>query len=320
MTTKLIAPYKALPWQVVPFRDKSPIVLLTGAAGGGKSRLAGEKIHGFMLKYPGAMGLMARKNRQSMENSVVLFMKHRVIGSDPRVRHYPSYYRFEYSNGSVLAYGGMRDEEQREQLRSIGMDGALDFVWLEEANRFREEDFDELLFRMRGKAAPWRQILLSCNPDHPKHWINKRLILEQQAKAYYSSFKDNPHNPPDYVDSINKARGVRAKRLRDGLWAPSDNVVFDQFNPDLHVTDKADYDPALGGVRWFCDDGYAFGKGPGTESYHPRVVLLAQETPVGGVNIFAEYYRTGVAKYDTTIDEIVGVDGDLENPEYLSAR
>lgn len=305
MTTKLIAPFKPLPWQVEPFRDKSPIMLATGSAGGGKSRFGGEKLHAFMLKYGGAMGLAVRKNRQSMENSFVLFMKHRVIGGDPRVRHYPSYHRFEYSNGSVLAYGGMRDEEQREQLRSIGMDGALDFVLMEEANRFREDDFEELLFRMRGKAANWRQILLLTNPDHPKHWINRRLILGGQAKVYYSSYLDNPHNPPDYIDSINRARGVRALRLGKGIWAPSEGVVFDSFNPEVHVTEKADYDPALGSVIWYCDDGYAQGQGVGTESYHPRVILLAQETPVGGVNIFAEYYRTQVASYETSIDEVL---------------
>lgn len=303
--TQEIAPFKPEPWQVKAFRDKSAIVLLTGTAGGGKSRLAGEKIHAYMLKYAGAMGLMARKNRESMENSVILFMKSEVIGNDPRVRHYPSYHRFEYANGSVLAYGGMRDNDQREQLRSIGKSGGLDFVWLEEASRFYEEDFDELLFRMRGKAGPFRQIVLTTNPDHPYHWINKRLILGQEASVHYSSFEDNPHNSADYLTFINKARGVRAKRLKGGKWVPSEGVVFDQFNYDVHVTAKAEYDPNLG-VRWFCDDGYAEGKGVGTESYHPRVILLAQETPVGGVNIFKEYYRTQVARYDESIDEVIG--------------
>lgn len=303
--TQEIAPFKPLPWQVTPWRDKSKVVLATGTAGGGKSRFGGEKIHAFMLKYPGAMGLMLRKNRQSMENSVILSMKYRVIGGDPRVRHLPSYHRFEYSNGSILAYGGMKDEEQREQIRSIGIDGALDFVLMEEANRFREDDFEELLFRMRGKAAPWFQILLLTNPDHPRHWINRRLILGKEAEVYYSSYENNPHNPPEYTEMIKRARGVRALRLGKGIWAPSEGVVFDGFNPEIHANGP-DYDPALGGVIWFCDDGYAAGQGVGTESYHPRVILLAQETPVGGVNIFAEYYRTGVASYETSIDEVLG--------------
>ena len=40
-----LAPYRPLPWQVEPWRDKSPVLLLAGPAGTGKSRLAAEKMH-----------------------------------------------------------------------------------------------------------------------------------------------------------------------------------------------------------------------------------------------------------------------------------
>ena len=57
---------------------------------------------------------------------------------------------------------------------SIGRAGGLDFVWMEEANRFRftEKDFEELLTRLRGTAVPWRQIQMTTNPDAPTHWLN----------------------------------------------------------------------------------------------------------------------------------------------------
>ncbi len=151
-----VAIFRPLPWQVPAWRDTSSVVLLTGSAGGGKSRLAAEKLHAYCLRYPGAMALMLRKTRESMVNSSVLFMARQVIGDDPQVVHLPSRHRFEYANGSILAYGGMADEAQREQIRSIGQDGGLDIAWMEEASRFSEADFNELLPRMRGKAAPWR--------------------------------------------------------------------------------------------------------------------------------------------------------------------
>ena len=66
-----IAPYQPLKWQHKPLRDKSPIVLLSGSAGGGKSRCAAEKVHAFCLKYPGATVLMMRKTFSSMVNSTV---------------------------------------------------------------------------------------------------------------------------------------------------------------------------------------------------------------------------------------------------------
>lgn len=304
---RYIAPYAALPWQVPAWRDKSPVLLFSGSAGGGKSRLAGEKLHGFCLKYSGATALMMRKTRQSMTNSTVLFMERVVIGRDSRVRHLPSKNRFEYDNGSVLAYGGMADEEQREAIRSIGVEGGLDIVWMEEATRFEESDFQEVAPRMRGKAAGWAQVILSTNPDGPNHWINQRLIVRKEAHVYYSGALDNPHNPPEYANWLNMLTGVMRLRLVDGKWVQAEGAVYDNFEPEHNVTDAADYNPAWGGIQWGVDDGYAYGQGPGTESYHPRVVLVGQLTPTGGLNIFAEYYRCGVAKYDDTIDEVLAL-------------
>lgn len=240
LNTKIIARFNPLPWQVEPWRDTSPVVLLTGSAGGGKSRLAAEKLHGYMKRYPGAMGLMVRKTRESMTNSTVLFMDRAVIDKDPQVRHYPSKHRFEYANGSILAYGGMADEQQREQIRSIGQEGALDIVWMEEATRFVEDDYNEILTRMRGRAAPWLQIMLTTNPDSPTHWIYKRLISGGEAKVYYSSATDNRHNPASYTDMLGKLTGVLEKRLKLGQWIQAEGAVYDTFDQAIHVVDRFD--------------------------------------------------------------------------------
>lgn len=128
-------------------------MVLTGAAGGGKSRLAAEKLHGYCLKYPGAMAMVLRKERSTLTNSTLPMLEREVIGADPRVKHYPSKHRYEYENGSTLVYGGMADDEQRENVRSM----SLDIAWLEEATRFNEPDYNELLARMRGRAARWRK-------------------------------------------------------------------------------------------------------------------------------------------------------------------
>ncbi len=258
------APFHPLPWQIPAWRDTGPLILLTGSAGGGKSRLAAEKLHAYCQRYPGAMALMLRKTRESMVNSTVLFMARQVIGADPQVVHAPSRHRFEYANGSILAYGGMADEAQREQIRSIGQDGGLDIAWMEEASRFSEADFNELLPRMRGKAGPWRQIILTTNPSGPRHWINLRLIMganatpgprgssarceprpalapeatlpsTMQAAVYYSRAADNPHNPASYAAALNALTGVQRLRLRDGKWVQAEGAVYTAWDPAVHV-------------------------------------------------------------------------------------
>jgi len=212
-------------------------MLLTGSAGGGKSRLAAEKIHAYCKKYPGTSALMVRKTRESMTNSTVLFMDRKVIGDDPDVRHFPSYHRFQYHNGSILIYGGMKNDEQREQIRSIGQDGALDIAWMEEAAKFVEDDYNEILARIRGTAAPWNQVILSTNPDAPAHWINKRLIIGGEAVTYFSSAIDNSNNSPEYMETLKKLTGVLGKRLRDGKWVQAEGVVYEEYDPAIHLID-----------------------------------------------------------------------------------
>ena len=237
---EVTAPYKPLPWQINPWQDKSLIVLLTGSAGGGKSRIAGEKMHAFMQKYDGATGLMLRKAREYASKSVVPFMKKTVISDTPGVRMKRTSTLFEYDSSSTLYWGGMKNDDQREGLRSIGPDGALDFVWIEEANQFTETDFNELLARMRGKAAPWLQIILSTNPDMPTHWINERLIIGGEASVYYSGAKDNPYNPPAYIEILERLTGVLYKRLVLGRWEQAEGAVYEEFDPIIHVIDAFD--------------------------------------------------------------------------------
>lgn len=276
----VLAPYQPYPWQIGAWRDKSRILVATGTAGGGKSRFAGEKIHGYLKKYPGSMGLIVRKTRQSMSNSTLLFMQAAVIGADSTVHHLKTDNRFEYGNGSVLAYGGMADEEQRQQIRSIGLDGGLDIIWMEEANLFKEADFNELLPRLRGKSAPWRQIIITTNPDAPTHWIKQRIIDAKLGAVYLSSYSDNAANPADYLETLNMVTGVQHERLVKGLWVQAEGVIYDNWSHDNIDGERAKYDPALP-VIWAVDDGYK----------NPRVILLCQEHPNGDLVVFAEYYR-----------------------------
>lgn len=297
---KPLSVYEPLKWQIGAWRDKSAILLCSGAAGGGKSRFAAEKLHAFCLKYPNAMALMLRKTRESTKNSIVLMMKNKVIGNDPRVTMVSSAHRFEYSNGSILAWGGMKDDDQRESIRSIGQDGGLDICWLEEAHLFELADFEELLPRMRGKAANWTQIIVTTNPDAPGHWIKKRLIDGKLASYHKSTWIDNPYNPPEYVDKLNMLTGNRLLRLRDGAWVMAEGAIYPEWNEE-NIDNDADYDPRYA-VYAAVDDGYS----------NPRCVLLIQDRPCKGkpdrICVFAEYYQTQRLA-SQTLEDIWGIEG-----------
>lgn len=274
---KYLTPYRPLTWQIAPWKDKSPILLLAGPAGTGKSRLAAEKIHAYLMKYSGGTGLVLRKTRQSMVNSTVLFLEKSVIGRDPRIRHLKADHRFEYWNGSMLAYGGMADEEQREQIRSIGQSGGVDICWMEEAIRFIESDVNEVLARMRGTAASWMQLILSTNPGPPSHWINQRLILGGEAAVYDKAQPgDNTYNPLQYLEMLKRLTGILKLRLVDGKWVQAEGLVYDAFDLD-NLTDD-EMDPTLP-FELGIDDGYV----------DPRAILFIQRKG-SEILVFDEIY------------------------------
>lgn len=282
----LIAPFNPLAWQVPAWRDKSLVLLLTGSAGGGKSRLAGEKVHASCLKYPGANWLIMRKAREWNSKSIVPFMLESVIGHDPRVKLLKSDGAFEYDNGSVIYSGGMKDDSQREAIRSIGGSGGLDGVWMEEANAFTRQDFEEALGRLRHDAMGWRQFIITTNPGAPNHWIYQSLIKNKEAAVYYSGARDNPNNPLEYLEILERMTGTQRARLVLGQWTQAQGAVYDKFDYATHVTERNPKDF----TRWFlgCDEGYT----------NPAVILIVGEDGDGRLHVGREFYKRGVLQSD----------------------
>ena len=233
--TSMFVPF---PWQVPAWKSKAGTLLLTGAAGGGKSRLAGEKIHGLMLHYPKSTGIVGRKDRTSAMRSVVPLLLYTIMGDTEWGVYHKSDGVFEYSNGSMLWVAGVRDESQRENLRSIGRDGSADVVWFEEANKLTQLDDNEITARMRGNNMGWRQKIYSTNPDGPDHWIKKRLIDAKMADTYYSRPEDNPTNPADYIIGLQNLVGVSKDRLWHGLWVQAEGAIYVEYDSSIHLREK----------------------------------------------------------------------------------
>lgn len=238
LDSNILAPYRPLPWQAAPFHSKASTLLLTGSAGGGKSKVAAEKIHAYCMKYPHSTWLILRKAREWAGRSIVPFMWNSVIGQDTNIKFNKTDGSFVYPNGSMIYSGGMMDDKQRESVRSIGGDGGLDGAWFEEANAFSRQDFEEIIGRVRHTAADWQQIILTTNPDSPTHWIYTDLIKGGQAEVYYSGAKDNPYNSPVYLTNLKKLTGVLKLRLVDGQWVQAEGAIYDEFDPAIHMIDR----------------------------------------------------------------------------------
>lgn len=254
--SNVIAPYQPLPWQIDPLNDKASTLLLTGSAGGGKSRAAAEKINAYCWTYPNSTWLILRKAKEWAGKSIVPFMWQTVMGRDSRIRYNQTEGAFYYPNGSTIWSGGMMDDKQRESVRSIGGDGGLDGAWFEEANAFTRQDYEEIIGRVRHTAADWQQIILTTNPDAPTHWIYKDLIQGGGASVYYSGAKDNPNNSPAYITNLQKLTGVMKDRLVDGKWVQAEGAIYEEYDPAIHMIDAKDCPPFIRCFR-AVDFGYS---------------------------------------------------------------
>lgn len=235
--------FEPLPWQLAPWKDTHPILLLSGGAGSGKSVLAAHKLNAFCLKFPGALGLAVRKSRAFLHNSVLPLLQSAMPSS---VKHRSTVSRFDYPNESRIVYGGLNDDKQRESIRSImGKNGSgADIIWIEEANRLTDRDFDELMGRLRGTAAPWTQLILSCNPDSDRHWINQRLRMpwlagksRDRVAVYETKPTDNPFLSQAYLETLQHLSGLMRARLWLSQWCRADGVIYDSFDPAVHICD-----------------------------------------------------------------------------------
>lgn len=278
--------WRPLPWQRAAWRSQARVLLIHGGAGSGKSSLAAEKIHALCLRYPQSTGLVIRKMRSSLRNSCLLLLDNAVIGQS--AKHYPSKSRWEYANGSVLCYGGLADASQREAIKSIGLRGGVDWIWVEEANALSFDDYQVLLSRLRGNAAGWRQIVLTCNPDHKNHWINKTIIEAKPADAdiHWVGPLDNPTLDRDYLSILRGLTGIQRDRLWSGLWVSAEGMVW-PYDPSLHLID-----PVRIPAEWRRVKSIDFG------FTNPASVLWLAQAPDGDIHVYKQIYKTGMLVSD----------------------
>lgn len=308
-------PYTAHGAAVAMWRAHDREVLLSGPAGTGKSRANLEKLHFCALKYAGMRGLITRKTRESMSESVLVTFEDHVLPVGSRIaaganRHTRQAY--PYPNGSEIIVSGLTASGRDQRARIMSTE--YDLVYVAEAIELLEAEHLMLISRLRNGVMPYQQILGDCNPDSPLHWIWQRQTRGDML-MFHSEHKDNPRlwdrraqqwTPfgLSYLAKLDALKGptedgtVEYQRLRLGKWVQATGVVYDVWADgpaDGNVADAAEYVPDGGPVLWACDDGYSGERDQGTGQFtatsHPRVILLCQLKRDGHLDVFAEDYQ-----------------------------
>ena len=274
------------------FRHRGPEVLLSGPAGTGKSRACLEKMHFMMMATPGARGLIVRKTATSLTNTALVTFdqwvaKEAMESGEVRFyggnRHEAAAY--VYANKSTINVGGM------DKSTKI-MSSEYDVVYVQEATELDENDWESITTRLRNGRISFQQLMADCNPGPPHHWLKKRCE-RGQTEMFNSRWKDNPilwdedvqkwtKRGREYVKLLRSLTGVRRLRLADGIWAAAEGLVYDTWDPAVHVGKVMLEPPPEWPHFWSVDFGYT----------NPFVWQDWVMRPDGDLMLYQEIYRT----------------------------
>lgn len=272
------------------FRARDPELCIVGAAGTGKSLACLYRMHLVALANPRMRGLIVRKTAVSLTSTTLVTFKKKVAAEALAAglcRWYggsqqdaPGYY---YDSGAVINVGGMDKPEKI-------MSSEYDLVFADEATELMVDDWEAIGTRLRNGGLSWQQQMAAANPSHPGHWLKQRAD-EGKLRMLTSVHRDNPRFvnadgtlTPDgvgYMAKLDALTGVRRLRLKDGLWAAAEGLVYETFDPAIHVVDATVIKPDW--ARWWTVDfGYT----------NPFVWQEWAEDGDGRLYLVREIYRT----------------------------
>lgn len=209
-------------------------VLYSGAFGAGKSRVGCEKGLFLSLKYPGNFGAILRKTLTSLRYTTMqTWFRYTCPAS--YIEGWNQLTNIcKLKNGSQVVFLGLDDYQKIGSLE-------LGWAFIDEAIELTEADYMMLLGRLRLSAVPFRQIFAATNPGPPSHFLRRRFYLEHDPNTFVVEAKttDNKTLPPDYVASLQRFTGRYYQRYVEGKWVGFEGLVYDCFDPNVHVVTVA---------------------------------------------------------------------------------
>lgn len=288
--TRLVHHFKPLGSAKAVFSCRDSEVLLSGPAGTGKSRACLEKLNLLALMNKGMRGLIVRKTAVSLTSTALVTWREHVVKEALDVGDVYFYggssqeaAQYRYTNGSTITVGGL-DKATRI------MSSEYDVVYVQEAIELTENDWESLTTRLRNGKISFQQLLADTNPDVPHHWLKQRCD-KGLTTLLDSRHEDNPvlvdaagQLTPlgaQYIGKLDNLTGVRHARLRRGLWVAAEGLIYEDYNPAVHLVDKFKV-PDDWPRYWSVDFGFT----------NPFVCQFWAQDPDGRLYLYRELYRT----------------------------
>ena len=271
------------------FQSADDEVLLSGAAGTGKSVGALMYVHLACLSKPKVRALFVRKTHSSLTASTLVSFREKVAkeAMEAGLLHYyggsgsePA--SFKYANGSVIVVGGL---DRASRLLST----EFDLAFVDEAIEVTPEDLDIIVSRLRNGVLSRQRLIMATNPGPPTHHLKQRADAGR-CRMLYSKHEDNPRlyggggwteYGRAYLARLDSLTGARYQRMRWGKWVAAEGLVYEGWDESVHVIDRFKIPPEW--ARWISIDlGFT----------NPTCIQWWAEDSDGRLYLHRELYRT----------------------------
>ncbi|QOV91069.1 PBSX family phage terminase large subunit [Humisphaera borealis] len=278
-----------LPKQYAFVTSTAREVLYSGAFGAGKSRATCVKL-ATRAQRPGAREALVRKHLVTLKGTTLKTLLE-PEGNLPPVlppgsySHNQSAKTIRIVGGGEIVYFGLDDVAK---VGSYNLSG----VGVDQAEELSENDWTALRGRIRLNVDGVPNSLYgACNPSGPEHFLAVRFGLNGRSKAadgchaIATKSADNWHLPESYLRDLQTYTGVAKRRYVDGEWCGSDGLVYDTFDPAIHVRERRDVwqRVIVGGDQGFSN---------------PTAMVVIAEAEDGTLHLLAEFYATGKVSSD----------------------
>jgi PBSX family phage terminase large subunit len=213
-------------------------VLYSGAFRAGKSLALCYQLIKQVIRNPTNSVLLCRKTCSHLPHTT---LKTLLEGDDsPPVlppnsyKHHQKEQYIQLNGGGRIYYFGLNDP-----MKIFSM--SLGAVGIDEAIELEEGEYLKLLGRLSLKSGT-RQMFLVTNPGVPGHWLYKRFFENKHhnREVIIAKTIDNPHLPPDYIESLKDYPETLYRRFALGEWTTLEGAVFTNFNRKINLT-SVDY-------------------------------------------------------------------------------
>lgn len=235
------------------FKSLANVKIAGGTYDAGKTFSCVAYLDSLAILYPGArLTFIHRSLNRVHRNIVPTYEKY--LGYRPTRRddpnptpvtrfggEHPDF--FEYYNGTRIYMNGL---DKPQNLLSDFFDAAF----VNQAELVSFDTWDELTARVSERAGtlPIAFLVGDCNPSVPNHWIRQQTKAGKLA-YFKMSFRDNPEiynqvtgelttSGKRRVERLQNLEGLRYKRGYEGEWCSGEGLVFESFQPEVHIVDN----------------------------------------------------------------------------------